>query len=135
MKTMTQVRTENGYDTFIRSIVNAIGRDNLEDIMNHGADCGYPGITYTADCMDIAWRNKATIRTLIERDADDCDLDVGKMLQSWKCIGSDFTIHEIVRSLYQNHRPRWESDVDRVVWNGLAWYAAETVARWFCEDN
>jgi hypothetical protein len=83
--------------------------------------------------MALAWRNRADIIQIIEQYSDDLGEDIGKMLQSWRCIGTDHKQSELIRSLYRSHKPSFEDDTDRTLWNGLAWFAAEEVARWFCD--
>lgn len=133
MRTTNEVIKCYGHDALVRSFVRSVGRDSIKDIYNHGADQGFPGITMTRDCIAFAWRHRASILTLLEQDTDDFGEEVGPMMQGWKCIGKDYSTTEIVRSLYIERQPKWDNDTELTVWNALAWYAAETVARWFCD--
>ena len=70
---------------------------------------------------------------MLEQYSEDLGEDIGEMLQTWRCIGKDYSKTELVRSLYKDRTPDWNNDTDRTLWNGLAWFAAEEVSRWFCE--
>lgn len=134
MKRMEEVIKEHGHEKMIRSIVRTVGKESLKDIYNHGADAGYPGITYTTDCVNLAWKHKESIRSLIEEYAEETGDDIGAILRSWNCIGKAFKSSELVRSLYRERKPDFNNDVDNTLWNGLAWFAAEEVARWFLDE-
>jgi len=82
MKSTDQVVKEYGHARLIRSIVRAVGKHHFRDIYNHGADAGYPGITYTSDCISLAWRNKREIRSMLEQYSEDLGEDIGEMLQT-----------------------------------------------------
>lgn len=53
-------------------------KDNLndyaEDISNHGADAGFPCITYTSDCVALYNRFESDIWDMLREDADDMGL-------------------------------------------------------------
>ena len=46
-------------------------RSQLSDIASHGADAGWPKLTYTADCVDIYNRFEDEIWEALNEDADD----------------------------------------------------------------
>ena len=47
MNTAKQASENSGiHIRLIRSVIRTVGKDSIEDIYNHGADGGYPGITY-----------------------------------------------------------------------------------------
>jgi hypothetical protein len=50
---------------------NANLRDSASDIANHGADCGYPYITYNSDCAIIFDAYADEIWTMAVETADD----------------------------------------------------------------
>jgi hypothetical protein len=135
-KTTKQVVSEHPqYAKLIRSIVNAVGRDYMRDVYAHGANGGFPGITMTTDCMNLAWRNRTEIRALLEETYNELGEDIGQGMQSWQLIGTDYKPSEIVRAVYIEHKPRFDDDVESTIWDALPKFAAEEIARWFCEEG
>jgi hypothetical protein len=128
------IREHKEHEKLIRSVIRTVGKDSLEDIYNHGADCGYLRITYTNDCIEFAWRHRESIIQLLEEFCEETGEKLGENLQGWRCIGKDYKVSELLKSLYSSRKPKWESDIDRTLWNGLAWYACEEVARWLCDE-
>ncbi len=45
-------------------------KDYASDIAGHGADCGWPYITYTSDCVKLYDQHKEEIWEMLNEDAD-----------------------------------------------------------------
>lgn len=93
-----------------RAWFNANLKDYAADIANHGADAGYPCITYTADCCHIFDHFADEIWSMIAQDADDFG------------AGS-------VPSFIASFRRVDMTDDWNTFRNLLVWYACEKVAR------
>lgn len=123
----TLIKSANIPAKLIRAVVKQLGgwkqfTESAPDISNHGIDGGFAGFIYHVDTCAFTKRNRATIAQLAEEQAEDFGQGVLEMIQSFRCIGPDFTTGEIARCLYGRGD-------DTTILNGLAWYAAEEVAR------
>lgn len=93
-----------------RAWFNANLKDRARDIAEHGADAGYPCITYTADCVVIFDHFADEIWNMAVEDADDFgSKNVCEMIAGFGRAGMAET---------------WDS-----FRNLMVWYACEKVAR------
>lgn len=130
-KTVAAVCAEHpDYAPLIRAVVRAAGVDSLEDLYRHGASVGVPGLIYGKDTRRLSWAHRAELRRTVEDQAEGLGGGLGAWLQGLHGL-EGFRPVELVRSLYASRLGG--SDVDRVLWNALAWYGAERVAAWFWE--
>lgn len=84
--------------------------DYAKDIANHGADAGYPRITYTSDCVKIFDRFADEIWEMAVEDAEEFGhKNVAEMLASFKRTD--------MMSYWEGFR------------NLMLWYACEKVAQ------
>lgn len=98
--------------------------ESTPDIVNHGVSGGFAGFTYYADTVKFTAKHKADILARLKDDADSYGNDgVLSMLASFGCF-KGMTQEQIADGLYN---PR--SDERQNAFNGLAWYAAEEIAR------
>ena len=113
------VRQSGGWDSFT---------EMAEDITNHGVGGGFHGWIYHSDTVPFAKRNKAAIMEMAQQMADDFGEPLYRMIGGFNClkIGEG----EVAEALYN---PR--SDNKTQVFNALAWFAAEEVARSYCDTN
>jgi hypothetical protein len=59
--------------------------EQAHDIANHGADCGFPAITYTSDCVKLFDRFGAEIWEMAVQDAEDMGCkNVADMISGFK---------------------------------------------------
>lgn len=112
------VRQSGGWESFT---------EHAADITNHGADGGFNGFFYYAETVPFAKRNK---RPLLEYAAE-MARDLGEpssmtLIASFHCV--DLTPEEVAEAIYN---PR--SDNKTEVFNALAWFALEEVARAYCD--
>jgi len=141
------------YPTLARSVLRALGYnegtellDALRDVSTHGADSGWSGFTYYSETVAFCKRHRKDIVARIEQDADDMGgADTGvdgaaSLVKSFVCLHDEYTTDECARALYG----RYDEKLD-VIYNALAWYALEDVARYvsdamdnlenFCEED
>lgn len=85
-------------------------REYARDIAEHGADCGFPYITYTSDTVKIYDRYESDIYEMLNEDADGMGYD------SPEALIATFRRKDML------------SDPDSRK-NLLVWYACERVAR------
>lgn len=99
-------------------------KDIAEDVANHGADAGFGGWTYYHETAAFTRKNKGAIMEALQADAQECGIGLLELVQSFRCIGKDYSIDEIGKAIYAG-----KGDAVEIVYNGLAWYALEAVAR------
>jgi hypothetical protein len=112
-----------------RAVYRQLGSDNmqefvetLQDVANHGAGGGFSGFTYYGETVDFTRRNRAEIMQQLKEDADSFGSSVSDMVCGFNCF-KGYSENEILVALYSG-----TGDNVTTVYNGLAWYALETVA-------
>ena len=124
MKTIKKVISENKeYKTLINAVINNIGIESVKDINNHGVSGGFGGFIYYEDTHKFAIKHRKNIIALLERDAEEFGEEVVKMIT--KADKED--LKDIYKYLGGG---KCESGS---ITNLIAWYACETVCRWFEE--
>lgn len=117
--------------TLVRAVVSQIGgwaefKERAGDVAKHGADGGFCGFSYYSDTVAFTKRQKAAILELAKQQADDFGSDsVYSMIAGFACL-PEFSASDIAEAI---RNPR--SGDRQQVFNALAWYALEEVARSF----
>ena len=113
-----------------KKLVNAVirqlgGRDDLQDIANHGADAGWSGFTYYSDTVKFFKAHRAEIVDLVKEYAEEFGQSPMAFVASFNCLkpAGEYEA-EIAECLYG----RVSAD-NMTVPNALAWFALEEVAR------
>ena len=66
MKTIKKVVSENpDYRRLINAVVSRIGKDSINDVMNHGIDGGFNGFIYYSETHAFAIRHRKQIIALL----------------------------------------------------------------------
>lgn len=125
MKPTEQIKTsETRQPSLTLAVIRQTGRDNLPDIARHGADGGFAGFTYYSDTVAFAKRCRTHIMARLAEDAPDLGYDgVISMLGSFVCL-KGVSHDDIADGLYNPN-----SEHRTTIYNALAWYAAEEIAR------
>lgn len=115
----------------IRAVVRQSGgwssfTEMAKDIADHGIGGGFHGWIYYADTVAFAKRNKAQIMAMARELANDIGEDVFAMIGGFNCLKMDSAA--VAEAIYN---PRSDDSVQ--VFNALAWFAAEEVARSYCD--
>lgn len=97
-------------ETFRGWLLDTLEPDQLHELATHGADTGWPGLTYTADCVELYDRYRDDIRAALEEDAEALGYDC-----------PDAFVASFGRSDLL-----WTEDGRRTL---LVWYLAERIAR------
>lgn len=112
------VRQSGGWQSF---------RESAPDITSHGADGGFSGFIYYSDTVPFTKRNRAAIQTYGTEMAR--DIGAGSfysLVSGFRCI--DLTPEQVAEAF---HDPKAENRDE--VFNALAWFALEEVARAYCD--
>ena len=121
--------------SLIRAVIRQMGgwetfTNYAPDITRYGINGGFNGFICYTDTLPFAKRNRAHIAKLAQEQADDFGTPALEMVRSFNCFRQsppDFA--SISTALYGG---RSQEDTDTVL-NALAWYAAEEVARAYCD--
>lgn len=99
-----------------RAFMLANLREYLSDIAEHGADCGYPWLTYTSDTVRLFEKFAPEIWEMASRESDDLGCkNVAEMIAGF-------------------NRADMLDDWSRFQ-NLMVWYAAETIAREYADSR
>ncbi len=139
IKTLKQFISEAQHiePKLIRAVVNQLGgwdcfKECAQDITNHGMQYGIGGFVWYSETVAFWRKNRKEILTLAELQASDFDEDVIEMVRSFNGLSDkgvpDYTASEIGKAWYG----RYDNNLDSV-YNALAWYAAEEIARAYCD--
>lgn len=120
----------------IRSVARTVGMYHLPDLARHGADAGFPGITFYRDTVAFFKRNRASIVALVEGTASDVGEVPVDFVAGFRCLGGgrkprDRDLMASASRCLYGGRLR---DEDADVANALTWFACEEVARAFNPD-
>jgi len=112
-----------------RAVYRQLGSDNfqeffetLQDVANHGAGGGFSGFMHYGETVEFTRRNRAEILAQLKEDADSFGFSVADMVCAFNCF-KGYDADEILSALYGGR-----GDSVTTVYNGLAWYALESVA-------
>lgn len=104
-------------------------QEMAQDVCNHGAICGFGEFIYYTDTIAFSKRNKKALLELCKEQAEECygkGYGVGQFIAGFNCVDCD--AEQVVIALYTG-----KGDNATEVYNALAWYALEEVARRYCD--
>lgn len=104
-------------------------QEMAQDVCNHGANCGFGKFIYYTDTIAFSKRNKKALLELCKEQANDiyghC-MTVPAFIAGFNCVDCD--AEAVAIALYTG-----KGDSVTTVYNALAWYALEEVARRYCD--
>jgi hypothetical protein len=135
MKTKTQVIKERPeYKTLINAVINNIGMDSVEDVINHGIDGGFHGFVYHTETIAFYKKHKKIINKMALEMASELGENILEMIGGFNCLKYyDHKTGKWTESEGQDAigKTFYGNDLDTQVANALAWFAAEEVCRMF----
>lgn len=128
MKTKKLVLEENkDYRALVNAVVSRVGLESVSDVNNHGINGGYGGFIYYHETHAFAMRYRRFIIPMLEDDAEQMGYaNAIEFVASFNCLNMDSEDYKDLYRYLGGGRLEQCS-----VTNALAWYAAETVCRWF----
>ena len=133
--TLSQFVAESGLNaSLVRSTVRQMGgwdsfQESAQDVCNHGANAGFGGFIYHSDTVPFAKRNKKALLEMCKEQAEDyygIESGVCEFIAGFNCV--NLSREAIAIALYTG-----KGDSVTEVYNALAWYALEEVARRYCD--
>ena len=132
MKTIKQVIKENAdYKSLINAVINEIGKDSINDVINYGASAGFSGFIYYSDTQKFAMKYRKQIVLMLENLAEDLGEDVVSMVSNFGVFRNSKMDADDKKDLYKylgGGRPE-----QGTITNLMAWFALEEVCRMFDE--
>ena len=114
------VKQSGGWDSF---------QEMARDVAAHGADAGFSGWIYHRETMEFFRKNRKAILGYAEEVAHDLGENVLSMIQGFGIFrNSPIDTQDLAKALYTGKGP----EVTRV-YNILAWFALEEVARAYAD--
>lgn len=131
MKSKAQVIKERPeYKTLINGVINALGgTESVMDVVNHGADSGFPGFTYYSDTHAFAMRYRKLINKLLQEQANDFGQEIVEMVSGFGVFRRSPMDNEDRMELYK-YIGGGKCEQSQIT-NLMAWYALEEVCRMF----
>ena len=102
-------------ETFHDWLQETLDADQLADLARYGADTGWPGMTYTADCVELYDRYADEIREALNEDAE----------------AFGYECPEALVATFARRDMLWSEDGRRSL---LVWYLAERTSREMVEE-
>ena len=96
-------------ETFRAWMQETLDGQQIEELANHGADAGWPGLSYTSDCVELFERYEGEIREALNEDTE--------------AFGYDCP--EALVATFGRSDMLWSEDGRK---NLLVWYMAERTA-------
>ena len=117
------VKNMNGWDSF---------KESAQDVVDHGAGSGFGNFIYYTDTVAFTTKNRKVIAELAAQQAADFgDYSEIEMILGFNCLQhDDLTSSDIAKALYGRLT---DDDKKTTIYNALAWYALEEVARAYCD--
>ena len=120
--------------TLIRAVVKNMNgwksfKESAQDVVDHGASCGFGNFVYYTDTVAFTAKNRKTIAEYAAEQSKDIGYkDEIEMILSFNGLQHDdpITTSEVARALYGRLT---DDDKKTMIYNALAWYALEEVAR------
>ena len=91
-------------------LMETLDAGQIEDLADHGADSGWPGLTYTSDCVDLFERFQEEIREALNEDAE----------------AFGYESPEALVATFRRSDMLWSEDGRKTL---LAWFMAERTAQ------
>lgn len=138
IKSTSQViKNYKSYARLIKGVIENLNYDpetekdefesTISDIIQFGINNGYGKFVYYNDTVDFFKKYRSEIITLVKEQAAEFGQNPIELVLSFNCINDD-EFENVAKCLYG----RLDDDCTYVA-NGLTWFAAETVCRWFGE--
>ena len=119
--------------SLVRAVIRQSGgiasfAEDAESITNHGIDGGFHGWIYYKDTVAFTKRNKTAIMELCKDTADSMGMDNAySLIASFGCA-KGYSPEEVAEAIHNSR-----SEERTTVYNCLAWFAVEEVARAYCD--
>lgn len=135
--TLSQFIAESGLNaSLVRSTVRQCGgwdsfQESAQDVCNHGANAGFGNFIYYTDTVAFSKRNKKAILELCKEQAEEfygSKCTIYEFIAGFNCL-KGITAYDVANALLCGYGDYWPDQI----YNALAWYALEEMARRYCD--
>lgn len=121
-------------EKLIEAIIEQLGhsslddeaKETLKDVTRGGANAGFAGFTYSADCLEFYKKNKSRIIAHLENEAKDLGQELFEMIRGFNCMkGHEIRDAELAEILYQNN---YEHEMSDIIIDAVCWCVLENLA-------
>lgn len=125
------VESSNIDARLIRATVHQAGgwedfRSAAQDVVDHGADCGFGGFCHYCETVAFAKKYRPLIVALAEEQAQEYGIGTAEMIAGFSCLKGQYSVDEVSTVLYG---PKKNGEDE--IYNALAWYLLEEVCHAF----
>ena len=132
MKTKKQVLSENSeYKSLINAVINNIGMESVNDVINYGIDGGFNGFIYYSETHEFAMKHRKQIVKMLTEMAWQLGEEVVEMVADFGVFRHNKMDSEDRMDLYK-YIGGGKCEQGTIT-NLMAWFAAEEVCRMFDE--
>ena len=132
MKTKTQVIKENSeYKRLINAVIDRIGLESVNDVINHGINVGFSGFIYYSETHEFAMKYRKQIIKMLTNSADDLGIEIVEMVSGFRIFSNSKMDNDDRMDLYK-YLGGGKCEQGTIT-NIMAWFAAEEVCRMFDE--
>jgi hypothetical protein len=121
-------------EKLVNAVIKRVGKESLQNVVNIGANAGFPGFTYNWETIAFFKQYRDEIVPIIEDYSRELEISPIEFVASFRILQMDpkdpSDEAEIARALYGNLR-----DDDVFVPNALALFALEEVANYVVEKE
>jgi hypothetical protein len=121
-------------EKLVNAVIKRVGKESLQDVVNIGANAGFPGFTYNWETIEFFKQYRDKIVPIIEDYSRELEISPIEFVASFRILQMDpkdpSDVGEIARALYGNLR-----NDDIFVPNALALFALEEVAHYVVEKE
>ena len=131
LKLREVIENKEDKKTLINAVINRIGVSSVKDVIENGADFGFPGFIYYSDTHRFAMRHRKGIVKWLKETADELGESVEDMVASFGVFRQSKMDADDRQDLY-NYLGGGKCEQSTIT-NVMAWFALEEVCRLF--DN
>lgn len=124
------IREYPEFKKLINAVIDRVGLESVEDINRHGIDGGFNGFIYYADTHAFAMKHRTEIVKLLETEAEDFRTEIPEMVRNFGVFQRGDSMDANDRRELYKYIGGGSPEQSTII-NLMAWYAAETVCRWF----
>ncbi len=94
---------------------------DLQEVREHGVDCGFDGFIYYYDTIRFYIKHRAEINKLVKESAEEMGEGIINFVKSFRCLNA--TDEEVAETLFGPPKK-----INAEVANALTWFAVEALA-------
>jgi hypothetical protein len=108
-------------------VVNRIGMDSINDVINHGIDGGFNGFIYYSDTHKFAIKNKKLINEYLEEYSDQLGMEPFQLISEFRVLKDNLSKQDL-KDIH-GYLSGFDCNIEQgAITNTLAWFCVEQLA-------